>query len=586
MKEKPCLGISLFIKSSFAQLTQSVVPLIAEFMQKSASIQVYANAKPLQDLEELKKIPAYAVESWKQGVVLAHAKDELMHYAQLLQPAQVFGPIPQHIGILLDPAHFDNAEFLSLCKALKPLYGYVMLHASCEDAYDEVFWPTQTLAPNPQQRMHSQAWIRLMRSFARNDIDSSLPDIYWANIFGPRIINEIRKKDAWNALESLKVSEYIDNTFLYLKLSAFPQMHQSPDFVALQQKLGDILCPLACIQKPLLQTRHGNALLLQDLAQTRDPRLLLGLATAEALPTFVALLPEEVAAEIDSVSDALAYLQRTQGQRPRCYGESLPSEEVSDEAKNDETPQTEQVLADNTEPQPAPPLPNAFNWNLRTLAHTALRLDLATLQLTLDHKKDRQTLELGLSNVLPRAIVLDALYAVRTKEELPTLLVSHDKLNQRLLPNDKAFHISLDLPFPETGEELHIYAPVQYVIDEPIVDIIHNGKTLNVLGAVSSRAHSLSTWPVAARVHIEGSTILIAITNTTQETWSSWQLSLILAGNTQKPFAHFYNNTVLNAGESAFAQLDAGFAQEAKALQIQLRASASSCAQLAVFEAS
>ncbi len=602
MREKPCLGISLYIKSSFQQLTQSIIPKIVDYMLPFSSPKAYVDGKVLDNLQKIQSIPPYSLESWKEPLIIAQDKDSLVNYAQVLQPKQVFSPIPQHIGILIDPENFDNARLLALCKEIRPLYGFVCQQLSALDAYDEVFWPAKTLSQNADNRMHTDAWIRLMRSFARNDIDSSIPDIYWANIFGPRIINEIRRKDAWNALESLNLSQYIDNNFLYLKLSPYPQNHRDPEFLELQEKIGDILSPLACIQKPLLQTRHGNALLLNDLAQTRDPRLLLGLATKDGLPTFISLLPEEHRAEILSVADALAYLQRTQGQRPRCYGESLwqdereekPTESQEQSGENAEQAQSSTEAA----PEQASPVPtqaqdsktqtaeqSAFNWNIRTLSHSGLRLDLATLQLTLDDAKDKQSLELGISNVLPRAQTLLGIYAVRIKDELPTLIIAHDKLLQKLPPNAKPFHITLELPFPQNDEQLRIYAPIQYNIDEPIVDIIHTPDSLSVIGSSSSQANSLTTWPVAARVHIHEKTIYISITNTTQECWVSWQLSLILAGAPDTPFAHYYNNTALNSGERAYAQLDASFIKDAKALQILLRANATSNTELATFDA-
>ena len=585
MKNKQnTVAIAIFYREDFKTIASLILPRLIKIIPE--------NLLPLINDKPLTKIPYNELtlrdlDEFNNKPIIFQNKNESPDIViNALDPQIVNTPHPQKITLARPEKLFNYDAFITFIQNNPPLYAFATLENTTEDALDEINWPLKPASPQPENRAHTNAWLRIIRAFAKSDIGKAIPDIYWLNILGPKIINEIRKINAWADIEKSEMTQSIDKDFIIIKAATHPIHYNELKNIDEMVFIADLLSPIFIIQKALQQARQGNNLILDDLVETKDQRLLLGLASASGLEAFKKLLNTPEAQNIESVADAIHYIEKTKHLRPRCYGETWEQNAPETiELPNIEKVHTEELNKNKYEKNTHTHT-QSLNWYIRTISRTGLRIELATLQWQLDLTKPGPTLELGLINTLPKNITFGPLTATRISDEKPTLIINPAPDHTLALPpGEKTHFLSLDMPAPENNDRLILSAPLAYRLNEPVADLVWNENSLKILGATSVNTMMISTWPAAANFTTIEDRIYIQITNTTQETWKSWSLKLITAGKPENIFDEYIPQTTLNSAESAYATFDASKATTEKALQILLTAEISTNCILADFQA-
>ncbi len=618
-ESKARLGIALFHRASWLEILEETAGAVLAFLgvREGTPLGLYLDQEEMaqvgpgnlkEALRELRRGPL--AKGGDRNVILASAGEEPTIYVQLYNPTQEQGRAvaPGLLGVVMAPESFSLDAFKALGTALELRYGYVTLERTFAAAYDEVFWPmTAKLRAPAEARRHTNAWIQLIRAFGRADVGVGVPDVYWGNLFGAGIINELRRHGCWDRLEQVCQLSYLENGVVLCSLSAAPEMLAGGSAVqAAAERLGDVLAPLGLMQRALQQARQGDHLLLTALVATRDQRLLMGLAYPDGLDAFRALVGGADAAEIGSVADALAYLEGSQGQRPRCYGEAWPVVPVAAEegAPAEVAVVAAAVAAEEVEGgaevpavvgaeavpvvagAPAAPTLGGWSWIVRSIARGSVRLDLATVQWSAERAITEQRLEVGVQNALPRRLRLVGVTAVQMVQGEPAALVVADGLPLDLEAGSVRQLLTLDVPSPQGDDALVLQASVTYSLRESVADVMGGGGAMRVLGSPSSSSHVLSTWPADVRVSAQGERLLLQVTNTTQDPWQHWSLCLVGVGPSEECFDRFSGHGVLAPGATAYGWISGAAVPGKQPLQVRLEAEAACDTVLAVFEAS
>lgn len=435
---------------------------------------------------------------------------------------------PYRLGLLLDtplePSRLEH--ILELADALDVDYGFLTPISSPEAAHDELFWPaTAHLQSTPEARHHNNAWLHVMRAFGRPEVGDGIPGIYWGNILGTRIINTLRDHNDWDALEATADLRYLEEsgTVAFI-LSPQPLPAHHPDIAQRARTLGDITSPIHLMGRALEHALSGNPLLLQTLANTGDLRLLPALAQEDTLDAFRTLLPPEDAQDLESLQDAHAYLLRTRDARPLGYGEPatpLPSTEPEKEAPQPE-PQPSSETPTDTEPTTSEP-PPLGRWQLSALHPTSLRLAVDDLVWT-----HPTLLQLALSNALPVPLTLSRVCALhRNENALLHIALAALEDTPTLDPRDRhTTTLTLAQPIPRLEDTLTLSASLHYRFRDVVVD----------LDAFDNRVSTpLEPWPIAVTARRRGDALLIALTNTAREHFTTWRL---WTGHASDPSKH------------------------------------------------
>ncbi|MDX9722817.1 MAG: hypothetical protein RBU37_18860 [Myxococcota bacterium] len=593
------LGIALFHRAGLAEVVAnagSLLALLRSQANQGGELRLLIGGEDAGPASEL--LPRLSL------AMLAGKRDAELSIVDDLENPSVWARLgsmqsnsravaPQQLGIILAGQSYDATALEQLILGLDVRYGFVEPCNDADAAHDEVFWPqTALLRAEPERRRHSNAWIQIMRAFGRQNLGLGVPDVYWGNILGSGVINELRRCGCWDELEQQIPMRYLSSGAVFISLDNELCSPEHPRCAARRQQLGDFLSTVGLMQRALQQARQGDQLLLNALVATRDLRLLPGLAYPDGLEAFRQVAGSE-AGEIKTVADAQSYLAASAAQRPLGYGETRPASIAIDDdnvvassSSTVELPRVESgatTAAAETPASAAPVRTGGWAWTIRSIARGSLRLELATVQWSAESKPDSQRLELGLLNTTARPMRVVQVRAVRLLDGQPTGIFDAGLRDLELPAAGGRISCALDVAHPSGQDALILVAGLSYRLHETTADVIVEASGPRLLSAVRS---SGASWPADTHASVHGHRLLVKITNTTQEPWARWRISLGSASESS-PFGEIdaaLGAGVLAPGATGYVELDTRKATQRQPLQILLDAEAAVEEVLAVFE--
>jgi len=505
---------------------------------------------------------------------------------------------PSSMSLVLKSEDLDRKAFLKLCEAVDVRYGFVTVTDSFETAYDEVFWPdAQHLKASSEARRHSNAWLQMIRSFGRHQLGVGIPDIYWLNVFGFQLINELRRLHSWDELEGLVPLRFLESGAVYFTTSDLPATVDSDALSSLACRIANACAPLGLMHRALVQARQGDRLVLDSLAATADRRLLLGLAFADGLEAF-RQLAGPTASAVETVQQALNFLDEHASDRPRCYGEAPPeyhdddtilgldvveeSEETAAEGKSMSVDADEQVPELTPEQLAEDPVEASATWNIRWNAWGSVRREVPSIRWSEVADPTHRALSVSLVNALPADVQLVLVRAACLVDEQVVAVHEVASPSLNLAPMSGRTRIELEVDAPLTGRRLVLSAGLRYVLEDAVADILVENGVARVLGAPIGTLVA-KAWPAEISIQPHHDELLVRVSNTTQEPWRGWVVSL-RESEADVGYARYEGSGVLPSGATTYAKLPLRKGMRDGHVQVWLEAEACVDVTLAEFE--